>query len=160
MHDGGDGNDDDGQEEDLYYDSDPGQHFTRSWTSPPSISHNSQGDVSEQDSSQLSTSSSTSTRQRVKLRWRRRRSLSKTNRVATTTSPEVTQQRTEENMHKRQEDQQAYLYDYFSRNDDASTDAARISSCPNMGEKDARKQVQVSIHIYRTESLPEYECVV
>lgn len=137
-----DGSESDEEEEELYYDSDPGQHFAigGSWSKelPPASSCGNLDITGRESNRQLSASPPT-TPQRAKSRWRRRRKrqgkkLRSRGSAASFTSSqasshakdacsaylEVVQQRKEEeDLRQRHDDQQAHLYDYFSRNDDA-----------------------------------------
>ena len=117
-------------EEELYYDSDPGQHFntTHSVSKLPPLPESS-CDFLDTESS----ASRISNRGKAKLRWRRR-------------SRRQNEQRKE---NQRKEDQQAYLYDYFSQNnrDDANNTAnanPMRTGVYSTKETDVERFVQVS----------------
>ena len=134
------------EEQELYYDSDPGQHFntTRSVSKlPPPLA--SSCDLLDTESS----ASRRTNRGKAKLRWRRRsrrQSKSSNSSDATASYLEAVHQRKE---NQQQEDQQAYLYDYFSRNDiddarnTANANPMRTGVCSTK-ETDVGRFVQVS----------------
>ncbi|KAL7554985.1 hypothetical protein ACHAWF_018630 [Thalassiosira exigua] len=154
-YDGGNGNG--SQEEEPYYDSDPGQHFAiGSWTCPKM--HRVDHDDAEGESSrlQLSASSagadSTNVRQRAKLRWRRRMSRRSKSSRKKASSGRIDGSNADDvpttlggPEGKTQEDQQAYLYDYFSRNNAAAADAMNTGIC-STNNSDIGKHVQEGLN--------------
>ena len=142
-------------EPELYYDSDPGQHFNIGWSHklptqlPPPTRSTSGGLLDET----VTPSKGASIGKRAKLPWKRR--MRKSGSQSKSSSPssrlqggsfrsstaEIAQQGREE-----QTDQQAYLYDYFSRqqtNNDTAKDM-RTGFCSTK-ETDVGKFVQVRV---------------
>lgn len=142
------------EDEELCYDSDPGQHFARSCSwKPPIISSYKDDilDVAERVSTSIE--SPATTRRRAKLRWRRRKSKrsksqSKSDGSDSGSSQDISQGQADNVIpedglqHQRQEDQQAYLYDYFSRIDNGNVNAMRTGIC-STNELEAGVYVQV-----------------
>ena len=145
---------DEEDQDDLYYDSDPGQHFdiggsVSAMTRPPSPPSSSEPQETPQKARR------TSTGQLAKLRWRRRRnksskssntgSSSSSSQDGTSTSSfsEAIQKKKNDGP---KEDQQAYLYRYFSRTDDSASEQKSMRTGPycSTNEKDVGNYVQVS----------------
>jgi len=162
-------------DDDLYYDSDPGQFFAiDSWTSPtyrPSRDHSS--DASDETESgplmDIYRDNSDEVIEKAKSKWRlrsktlRRRSIrrsrkkkdfpskvegvvSKDDDSATSyRDTQTTQQQIARRVHGKPEDQQAYLYDYFSRREIEFGNALKTGGF-STDEKDVGDCVQESLN--------------
>lgn len=139
--------------EELYYDSDPGQYFAVGTWHSTSYPVRRVETIQHDGMQQNENESSPSALQRSKMTWRRRRKHRSRHSdpghmddVQDFTTDEAVLQREGRQRQKHediQHDKQAYLYDYFSKNDHSNTLALRTGFCSTV-EKDVAGCVQVS----------------
>ena len=161
---------DEEDQDDLYYDSDPGQNFDiggsmSAMTRPPSPPSSCEPQETPQKARRTSTS------QLAKLRWRRRRNKSSKSsntgssfsssqdgssvNASTSSYSEAIQKKKEDD---QKEDHQAYLYRYFSRTDDNASKEKSMRTGPycSTNEKDVGNYIQVSHILACTIFCPDY----
>ncbi|KAL3764376.1 hypothetical protein ACHAW5_005117 [Stephanodiscus triporus] len=145
----------DKEKEEMYYDSDPEQHFAIGVTPSSPLLY-----TSEQEPMQVSASENAGNiRQRAKRSWSRRQKSqrqmqpnhccpasldSSQDSNACAVYHQVTHESKQENNLRQQDDQQVYLYNYLSRNDDAA-DALQTGIC-STNVMDVKNYVQNALN--------------